>query len=88
VRDEGVPVSDVLGESNGLRRPGYNLALEPGIIYNQSKFSIFFYLPVFIKHDIKLSVTDKQKAEITNLPVVSPGGSGDYLIFVGAQFRL
>jgi len=88
MRDEGVPVHDLLGESNGTRRPGYNLALEPGIIYNQSKFSIFFYLPVFIKHDIKLSVTDEQKSEITNLPVVSPGGSGDYLIFVGAQFRL
>jgi hypothetical protein len=88
LRDEGVPVHDVLGASNGLRRPGYNLAIEPGIIYNQSRFSIFFYLPVFIKHDIKLSVTDEKKGEITNAPVVSPGGSGDYLIFLGAQFRL
>ena len=88
VRDEGVPVHDLLGESNGLRRPGYNLALEPGIIYNQSKFSIFFYLPVFIKHDIKLSVTDEKKGEVTGVPVIAPGGSGDYLIFIGAQFRL
>ena len=40
MRDEGVPVHDVLGASNGLRRPGYNLAIEPGIIYNQSRFSI------------------------------------------------
>ena len=88
VRDEGVPVHDVLGASNGLRRPGYNLAIEPGIIYNQSRFSIFFYLPVFIKHDIKLSVTDEEKGQITGAPVIAPGGSGDYLIFVGAQFRL
>jgi hypothetical protein len=88
MRDEGVPVHDVLGASNGLRRPGYNLAIEPGIIYNQSKFSIFFYLPVFIKNDIKLSVTDEARAKIINAPVIAPGGSGEYLIFVGAQFRL
>ena len=88
IRDEGVPVNDVIGGSNGLRRPGYNLSVEPGIIYNQSRFSIFFYVPVMVKHQIKLSVADQMKQDITGKQVVAPGGSGDYLIFLGVQFRL
>jgi len=40
LRDEGVPVHDLLGESNGLRRPGHNLSFEPGIIYKMKRISL------------------------------------------------
>jgi hypothetical protein len=41
-----------------------------------------------VKHQIKLSVADQMKQDITGKQVVAPGGSGDYLIFLGVQFRL
>ncbi|MEO8737800.1 MAG: hypothetical protein ABI380_14820 [Edaphobacter sp.] len=34
VRGEGVPVRDLLGDSDGFRRPGSILSLDPGFMYN------------------------------------------------------
>jgi hypothetical protein len=85
MRDEGAPVYDLIGGSNGLRRPGNNVSVEPGIIYNWKKTSVYFYMPFFVSHEIKKSVPDKLNP---NQAVTGPGGSGDYLIFLGVQFRL
>ena len=32
-RIEGVPVRDLLGKSNGFRRPGYAISADPGFMY-------------------------------------------------------
>jgi len=32
-RDEGVPAKDLIGKSEGFRRPGYAVSLEPGVQY-------------------------------------------------------
>lgn len=34
IRGEGVPVRDLLGDSDGFRRPGFILSLDPGFMYN------------------------------------------------------
>lgn len=34
MRSEGVPVRDLLGDSNGFRRPGAIISLDPGLMYN------------------------------------------------------
>lgn len=34
IRGEGVPVRDLLGDSNGFRRPGFIFSLDPGLMYN------------------------------------------------------
>lgn len=34
VRGEGVPVRDLLGDSDGFRRPGFILSLDPGLMFN------------------------------------------------------
>jgi hypothetical protein len=34
VRGEGVPVRDLLGDSNGFRRPGFILSIDPGLMYS------------------------------------------------------
>jgi hypothetical protein len=34
IRGEGVPVRDLLGDSDGFRRPGSILSLDPGFMYN------------------------------------------------------
>lgn len=36
-RDEGVPVRDIFGKSDGFRRPGFAISLEPGLIYSRGK---------------------------------------------------
>ncbi|MFX8581804.1 hypothetical protein ABTM27_20330, partial [Acinetobacter baumannii] len=36
VRDECLPVYDLIGGSNGFRRPGYIVSFEPGVTYSLS----------------------------------------------------
>lgn len=41
VRGEGVPVHDLLGSSNGFRRPGDIVSLDPGLIFHWKHDSFF-----------------------------------------------
>jgi hypothetical protein len=88
VRDEGAPVHDLIGGSLGLRRAGYTVSVEPGVIFKMKKASLYAYVPVTAAHSIKQNVVDKNLTKLTGTYTVGPGGSGDYQVFVGALFKL
>jgi hypothetical protein len=88
IRNEGTPVEDIIGGSEGVRRAGHNLSVEPGILYKMKKVSIYAYIPFIIDRSIKQNLPDKFKTNYTGVYTVSPGGSGDYQVFVGALFKL
>lgn len=88
LREEGIPVYDLVGGSEGIRRPGHNLSIEPGITYVTKKISIYTYVPVFIQHTILQSVPDKEVSKINGVYTTSSGGSGNYMIFLGVMFNL
>lgn len=81
MRGEGVPVRDAFGKSEGFRRPGFALALDPGIIYSTGKDQWSFNIPIAVHRDRKRSVTD-----------IIDGRHGDaafadYVILVGYSRR-
>jgi hypothetical protein len=88
IRDEGIPVHDLLGQSNGVRRAGYNLSAEPGLLYKMKKVTLYSYVPFIVSRAIKQNVPDKNLTELTGVYTVGAGGSGDYQLFVGAVFKL
>lgn len=88
IRDEGAPVHDLIGGSDGIRRSGYTLSAEPGITHRFKNASIYFYLPFLLSHEIKQTPYDKALSTATGVYTISAGGSGDYQIFLGAQFQL
>ena len=88
LRDEGSPVRDLIGENNGTRRAGYTLSVEPGVLYKFKNTTLYAYVPVIISHSIKQNLVDKKVSQITGVYTVGAGGSGDYQIFIGAQFQL
>ena len=88
LRDEGVPVRDLFGESNGIRRPGYTLSAEPGVSFKFKGAAIYCYVPFLLSHEIKRNVQDIKLTNATGVYTHSPGGSGDYQIFLGVQFQL
>jgi hypothetical protein len=45
-RWEGVPSDDLIGRSDGFRRPGYVLSIEPGLSYSRAHDSISLSVPV------------------------------------------
>lgn len=88
IRDEGIPVRDLVGGSNGTRRAGYNFSLEPGILYKMKRVSLYSYVPFIVSRAITQNVPDKNVTRLTGVNTVGPGGSGDYQLFFGALFKL
>ncbi|HET9746954.1 MAG TPA: hypothetical protein VFP97_14655, partial [Chitinophagaceae bacterium] len=88
IRDEGTPVEDILGGSEGVRRAGHNFSVEPGIIYKLKKASLYAFVPVIIGRETKQTVPDRFKTGYTGTYTLTPGGFGNYLVFVGALLKL
>lgn len=88
IRKEGVPVEDLIGGSNGTRRPGYYLSVEPGLIYNSRTVSWYAQVPLNFRQAIHQNVPDKIVEKLTGTPTSSPGGSSNNQFLFGALFRL
>ncbi|MFC0772450.1 hypothetical protein [Terrimonas alba] len=88
IRDEGTPVEDILGGSEGVRRAGHNFSVEPGVIYKREKTSLYAYVPVIVGRETKQTLSDQFKTKYNGSYTLTPGGFGDYLVFVGALFKL
>lgn len=57
-RVEGIPATDIIGKSNGFRRPGYIWSLSPGFEYSRGRNIWVFSIPVPIQRDRIRSVPD------------------------------
>ena len=57
-RMEGVPVRDAFGSSNGFRRPGYVISIEPGMMYSHGRYMFYGAGPWAMERNRKRSVTD------------------------------
>jgi hypothetical protein len=80
-RIEGAPVRDILGKSEGFRRPGYAISLEPGMIYTRGKNTWSVSAPIAVERNRRRSVTD-----------ITDGRHGDaafadYVLLVGFSRR-
>jgi hypothetical protein len=58
LRGEGVPSRDLIGDSDGFRRPGYILSVDPGIIYTKGKNRWTFNAPIPFRRVRTRSVPD------------------------------
>jgi len=65
VRGEGVPVRDILGSSNGFRRPGFIFSLDPGLMFNYKRDTISVNGPWALYRDRPPSVPEIQN-NVTN----------------------
>ncbi len=59
-RIEGVPVRDAFGKSEGFRRPGYAISLDPGFMYARGSYILSCNVPWAIERNRKKSVPDYQ----------------------------
>jgi len=57
-RMEGVPVRDLLGKSNGFRRPGYAISGDPGFLYSRWGYVFSCSVPWAIERNRRRSVSD------------------------------
>ena len=57
-RMEGIPVRDAFGSSNGFRRPGYIISIDPGILFQRNHNTLMVNAPWAIQRNRRASVTD------------------------------
>ena len=88
IRNEGIPLRDLVGHSNGSRRAGHNTSFEPGVVYSMKRVSLYAYVPVIISRKTRQGLTDKIESGILNKVVYRQGGFADYLVFAGVQVKL
>jgi hypothetical protein len=67
-RMEGTPVEDIFGSSEGRRRPGYAISIEPGIVFAKNGWFASFSAPVALYRNRERSVEDLKE---------DPVGHGD-----------
>jgi hypothetical protein len=81
-RIEGVPVHDLFGSSDGFRRPGYAVSVEPGVAWTHGPHTVALYVPIATVRDRKRSLADQMNATPTD-DVHGDAAFADYLILVG-----
>ncbi len=87
VRDECLPVHDLIGGSSGFRRPGYIISVEPGINYSFKKINFYAYVPIAVERNRTQSVPDKIRTDITGVYAQGDAAFADYTINVGFTTR-
>jgi hypothetical protein len=87
-RMEGVPAEDLIGGSNAYRRPGYSIAIEPGITYNASNLTFNLSVPFAIERNRVQSYLYKVRTEETGMYTHGDAAFADYLINFGVTYRI
>ena len=77
-RMEGLPRYDLVGDSHGFRRPGYETFLEPGFVYTIGRQTLSLYVPIGLVQN--------------RLPDPYTGNAGDatfpeYIILAGYSYH-
>jgi hypothetical protein len=88
MRFEGIPVRDLVGGSQGFRRPGNVLSIEPSVNYMSGGTTLFLSVPVAIRRERPQSVTDLETEKATGNPRNGDSAFADYLISFGAFYRI
>lgn len=86
-RDDALPVHDLLGSSDGFRRPGYILSAEPGITYRFKNIAIYAFVPIAVIRDRTQSVPDIRTSELTNVYTHGDAAFADYVVNIGLTVK-
>lgn len=87
LRNECLPVHDLIGGSLGFRRPGYIISVEPGITYTFKKLNIYAFVPIAIERNRMQSMADKISTDLTGKYTKGDAAFADYAVNIGLSFR-
>jgi hypothetical protein len=87
VRDDCLPVHDLVGGSDGFRRPGYIISAEPGVSYRIKNISLYAYVPIAIIRDRTQSVPDIRTTQITGTYTHGDAAFADYVVNFGVTVK-
>jgi hypothetical protein len=80
-RIEGIPVHDLVGSSEGFRRPGYMLSVEPSVSWVRGVHSLNLSVPLAVERNRERSVPDLRRG------AHGDAAFPDYLVIAGYSQR-
>jgi hypothetical protein len=86
-RLEGVPSSDLIGGDMGRRRPGYTVAIEPGVSYGWKGNAISLSVPYLVRRVRTQNISDKLESQRTGHHENGDAAFADYVVIVGFSKR-
>lgn len=86
MRLECIPSKDLIGGSNGFRRPGYVLSAEPVVAYKLRQTQFYLSVPVAVQRNRTQSVPDKIRTQKTGVYAKGDAAFADYTINFGIGF--
>lgn len=87
-RYEGIPSEDLIGKSEGFRRPGYIVSLEPSALYTTGKHTFSVNVPIAMYRNRVQNTIDKQRTKITGDYQIGDAAFADWLVSVTYSYRL
>ena len=96
-RIEGIPAYDALGGQVAYRRPGYVVAIEPGVSYRTGNHSLSLFVPYNIIRNRIQSAADIATQNLRNSTITDPAklvhvqgdaAFADYSISLGYAYRI
>jgi hypothetical protein len=87
VREECLPVKDLIGSSGGFRRPAYIISVEPGISYTVGKLNLYAYVPFAVARNRTQSVPDEITTKLTGKYTHGDAAFADYAINTGCILK-
>lgn len=96
-RVEGIPAYDAIGGQIAYRRPGYVMAVEPGITYRTGQHNFSLFVPVNVKRNRIQSAADIADQKLQNSKITDPlkqvhvqgdAAFADYSISFGYAYRI
>lgn len=88
LRAEGIPVSDLLGASDGFRRPGVIVSIEPGLNFMDGVNNLNLSFPIAVYRNRYQSLTDQRAEELYNIERHGDAAFADYAINLSYSFRM
>lgn len=89
-RMEGIPSKDLIGKSEGFRRPGYITSIEPAAYYTTGPHTFGFNLPVAVERNRTRSQIDIARGinPNTGKPYHGDAAFADWLVSVTYAYKL
>lgn len=86
MRMECVPAHDLVGGSNGFRRPGYVLSVEPVAAYRIHRTQVYLSVPWAVERNRTQSVPDEIRTRKTGVFTKGDAAFADYSVNFGVAF--
>ena len=87
-RLEGIPSKDLIGDSDGFRRPGYIISVEPSVYFTRGQHTIGFNFPVALQRNRTQSTIDKERTKITGQFQQGDAAFADWLLSITYAYKL